>query len=344
MSEIMTELSRKNCGKAPSDDILNLFSRKGRMVTLKNANVTRQPKPVPGSLAYTKARSTRKIAIVFLIPLLLIVAVYIIYPVINTFITSMYKWNGINANKTFIGLKNWSKLIEDISFWNAFKNNLIVMVCSIVLQMPIGIAMATFLDAGGRKLNIFKTVWFFPFLMSSTAIGFLFSYVLSTHYGMLTEIATLFAGKETYVDLLGQYPQALYAIIFVMAWQFSPFYMVYFIAGYSGIDTSLYEASIIDGATRSKYIKSIVFPLLMPTIKVACTMSLIGSLKYFDLVWNMTQGGPGTATDLMATYMYKVSFHKYNMGYGSGVAAGMFILITVIALIFQKIFVVKEDY
>jgi raffinose/stachyose/melibiose transport system permease protein len=314
------------------------------MVTLKNANLTIQPKPSRGSLAYTRAHSTRIIALCFLIPLLIVVAVYIIYPIINTFITSTYKWNGINASKTFIALRNWEKLINDASFWNAFKNNLIVMVCSIILQMPIGIAMATFLDAGGRKLNIFKTVWFFPFLMSSTAIGFLFSYVLSTHYGMLTEIATLFAGKETYIDLLGQYPQALYAIIFVMAWQFSPFYMVYFIAGYSGIEISLYEASIIDGATRFQYIKSIAFPLLMPTIKAACTMSLIGSLKYFDLVWNMTQGGPGTATDLMATYMYKVSFHNYNMGYGSCVAAGMFILITIIALIFQKIFVIKENY
>ena len=311
---------------------------------MKNTTELKQPAPVPGSLAYTRARTTRKVAILFLIPIFLFIVVYIVYPVINTFVTSTYKWNGIKADKVFIGLKNWKKLLGDHDFWNAFKNNLIIMVCSIVIQIPVGCAMATFLDAGKRKLRIFKTVWFFPFLMSSTAIGFLFSYVLSTHYGMLTEIATRIKGSETYVDLLGQYPHALFAIIFVMAWQFSPFYMVYFMAGYGGIDTTLYEAAIIDGTTRFQYIKSIAIPLLMPTIKAACTMSLIGSLKYFDLVWNMTQGGPGTQTDLMATYMYKVSFHNYNMGYGSAVAAGMFILITIIALIFQKIFVIKEDY
>ncbi len=304
----------------------------------------KQPAPRPGSLAYTKARSTRQVAIVFLIPIFLIILVYILYPVINTFVTSTYKWNGIKAEKIFIGWKNWRKLVKDKDFWNAFKNNLIVMVCSIVIQIPLGCMMATFLDAGTRKFRIFKTVWFFPFLMSSTAIGFLFSYVLSTHYGMLTEIASRITGKETYVDLLGRYPHALFAIIFVMAWQFSPFYMVYFIAGYTGIDTTLYDAAVIDGTTRAQYIRYIALPLLKPTVKAACTMSLIGSLKYFDLVWNMTQGGPGTQTDLMATYMYKVSFHNYNMGYGSCVAAGMFVLITVIALIFQKIFVIREDY
>ena len=129
-----------------------------------------------------------------------------------------------------------------------------------------------------------------------------------------------------------------------MGWQFTPFYMVYFIAGYSNIDSTIYEAAVIDGATRWQYTKYIAIPLLGPIFKTACTMSLIGSLKYFDLIWNMTQGGPVNSTELMATYMYKLSFQQFNMGYGSCVAAGMFILITVIAILFQKIFVVKEDY
>ena len=89
---------------------------------------------------------------------------------------------------------------------------------------------------------------------------------------------------------------------------------------------------------------TIAIPLLGPIFKTACTMSLIGSLKYFDMVWNMTQGGPAGGTELMATYMYKLSFQQFNMGYGSCVAAGMFILITLIALLFQKVYVVKEDY
>ena len=218
------------------------------------------------------------------------------------------------------------------------------MIFSILLQIPIGLLLATFLDAGGRKFNFFKIVWLLPYLMSSVAIAFLFSYILATNEGLFSSIATLFSGHKVNVDLLGKSPSALFSVIGVMAWQFTPFYMVYFIAGYGNIDTSLYEAAVIDGATRRQYLFKIAIPLLGPIFKTACTMSLIGSLKYFDMVWNMTQGGPAGGTELMATYMYKLSFQQFNMGYGSCVAAGMFILITLIALLFQKVFVVKEDY
>ena len=295
-------------------------------------------------LAKARAKSTAIAATVFLIPALALIAIYMIYPVIDTFITSGYKWNGISSDRIFVGLDNWKKLLTDGSFWSSFSHNVIVMVFSILLQIPLGLLLATFLDAGGRKFNIFKIILFFPYLMSSVAIAFLFNYILATNGGLFSSIATLFSGHKVNVDLLGKSPSALFSVIGVMAWQFTPFYMVYFIAGYGNIDTSLYEAAVIDGATRKQYLFKIAIPLLGPIFKTACTMSLIGSLKYFDMVWNMTGGGPAGGTELMATYMYKLSFQQFNMGYGSCVAAGMFILITLIALLFQKIFVVKEDY
>lgn len=302
------------------------------------------PTKSSNSLAKAKAKSTAIAAAVFLTPALLLIAVYMVYPVIDTFTTSMYKWNGISTDKLWIGLDNWKTLIKDDSFWASFSHNIIVMIFSILLQIPLGLLLATFLDAGGRKFNVFKIVWFLPYLMSSVAIAFLFNYILATNGGLFSSLATLLAGKKTIIDLLGKNPQALFSVIGVMAWQFTPFYMVYFIAGYGNIDPTLYEAAVIDGATRKQYLFKIALPLLGPIFKTACTMSLIGSLKYFDMVWNMTQGGPAGGTELMATYMYKLSFQQFNMGYGSCVAAGMFILITLIALMFQKIFVVKEEY
>ena len=296
-------------------------------------------------IAKRDARSTRIAAAVFLFPAVALLVVYMIYPIIDTFLISRLKWNGFyTAEKINVGWDNWATLINDSLFWNAFLHNVILMVCSILIQIPLGMALATFLDAGGRKFNIFKILWFLPYLMSSVAVGFLFYYLLATNGGLISGIATLINGKRTMVDLLGKSPQALYAVIGVVAWQYTPFYMVYFIAGYSNIDTSLYEAAVIDGANRRQYIFKVAIPLLGPIFKTACTMSLIGSLKYFDLIWNMTQGGPTGGTELMATYMYKLSFQQFNMGYGSAVAGGMFILITVIALLFQKVFVVKEDY
>ena len=197
-----------------------------------------------------------------------------------------------------------------------------------------------------RKFNIFKIIWFLPVsdelrsdclpvqLRSGNQRRSLFLSRHSVYQGQQSERGP--SWEET--------RRALFSVIGVMAWQFTPFYMVYFIAGYGNIDTSLYEAAVIDGATRKQYLFKIAIPLLGPIFKTACTMSLIGSLKYFDMVWNMTGGGPAGGTELMATYMYKLSFQQFNMGYGSCVAAGMFILITLIALLFQKIFVVKEDY
>ena len=296
-------------------------------------------------MAKRDARRTAVASTVFLFPAVALLVVYMIYPIVETFLISRLKWNGFyTAEKINVGWDNWAALIKDPLFWNAFLHNVILMVCSILIQIPLGMALATFLDAGGKKSNIFKILWFLPYLMSSVAVGFLFYYLLATNGGLISGIATLVNGKRTMVDLLGKNPHALYAVIGVVAWQYTPFYMVYFIAGYSNIDTSLYEAAVIDGANRRQYIFKVAIPLLGPIFKTACTMSLIGSLKYFDLIWNMTQGGPTGGTELMATYMYKMSFQKFNMGYGSAVAAGMFILITVIALLFQKIFVVKEDY
>lgn len=296
------------------------------------------------SLAKVRKKRTAIAATFFLIPTFLLIAVYFIYPVIDTFVISTYKWNGISANRTFIGMDNWKTLMEDTNFWSAFCHNVVIMVVSILLQIPIGMLLATFLDAGGKKTNFFKIIWFLPYLMSSVAIAFLFTYALATNGGIFSSLASIIQGRKITIDLLGRSPHALYSVIGVMAWQFTPFYMVYFVAGYGNIDTTIYEAAIIDGATRSQYVRKIAIPLLSPIFKTACTMSLIGSLKYFDLIWNMTQGGPVNSTELMATYMYKLSFQQFNMGYGSCVAAGMFILITLIALLFQRIFVVKEDY
>ena len=271
----------------------------------------------------------------FLFPVLFFLAVYLLYPIIATFINSLHQWNGISAEKTFLGLANWIKLIRDSNFWKAALNNVKIMILSLVIQMPIGILLATYLDAVGKKGNAFKAIWFLPMLMSSVAIGYLFRYALATNGGLITSISQLFGGGK--VDLLGNQKTALYAVIGVICWQFIPFYMVYYMAGYSSISTDVYEASILDGATRGQYVRHVALPLLVPTIRSAVILSLIGSLKYFDLVYVMTGGGPSNATELMATYMYKQSFVTFNMGYGSTIAAGMFILITLFASIVMRL-------
>lgn len=293
------------------------------------------------SLLAIRQRNTRKVAALFLAPVTILMIVYIFYPIVDTFITSTYQWNGISADKKFIGIQNWITLIQDKSFWIAFKNNLIIMVLSIVIQIPLGLALATFLDFGGKKLTVFKVIWFIPLLMSSVAIGFLFTYALATNGGIVSTISGWFGGGN--IDLLGNPKTALLTVIAVICWQFTPFYMVYFMAAFTNIPYDVFEAARIDGATRGQYFWKIALPLLVPSMKSAAILSMVGSLKYFDLIYVMTGGGPGTSTELMATYMYKESFSNFNMGYGSAVAGGMFILISMIALITMKLINGKKE-
>lgn len=293
------------------------------------------------SLLEMRQRNTRKVAALFLAPVTILLIVFILYPIIDTFITSGYQWNGISSAKEFIGFENWKTLLTDKNFWIAFRNNLVIMVLSIVIQIPIGLALATFLDFGGKKLTVFKVIWFVPLLMSSVAIGFLFTYALATNGGIVSTISGWFGGGN--IDLLGNPKTALLTVIIVICWQFTPFYMVYFMAAFTNIPYDVFEAARIDGATRGQYFWRIALPLLVPSMKSAAILSMVGSLKYFDLIYVMTGGGPGTSTELMATYMYKQSFKNFNMGYGSAVAGGMFILISMVALITMKLLKGKEE-
>lgn len=294
-----------------------------------------------GTLVGRRQRNTNIAAFIFLLPVILLLTVFIFYPIVDSFIISTYKWNGIAAERTFVGISNWTKLVGDRDFWFAFRNNIIIMVMSIIIQIPIGLAEATFIEFAGKKATICKILWFIPMLMSSVAIGFLFTYALAANGGMISAVSQLFGGGN--IDLLGNKNTALMTVIFVIAWQFIPFYMVYAMAGYTNISEDVYEASLIDGATKSQYFWKIALPLLMPTLKSAAILSMVGSLKYFDLIYVMTGGGPGTATELMATYMYKNAFAQFNMGYGSAVAAGMFILITLLSLITMRLINGKKE-
>jgi raffinose/stachyose/melibiose transport system permease protein len=294
-----------------------------------------------GALATKRRRTTNIAAVVFLAPTLFFLTVFIAYPIINSFELSLFNWNAIAAERTFVGLRNWRELIfEDRVFWHAFRNNLVVVVFSLLLQVPFALALATFLDAGGKKFDIFKVIWFLPLLMSTVAVGFLFRFALDANFGIVTFFSQLFGGGA--IDLLGNHERVLLTVIGVICWRFIPFYMILYLAGYSTLPEETYEAAIIDGASRNQYFWRVGLPLLAPTIRNGAVLSVVGSLSFFDLVFVMTGGGPGIASELMATYMYRTAFASLRMGYGATIASAMFILITVIALVFVRILTRKE--
>ncbi len=294
------------------------------------------------SLLNHRKRSTAIAATVFLIPVFFFILIFILYPIFNSFWLSLHDWNGISSNKAFSGLDNWKTLVTDVVFYKSFLNNILIVILSIAIQLPIAMALAFLLDSGGKRLNFLKMVYFLPMLMSSVAVGFLFKYTYDPQFGLISAVSTMFGG-EGMVDLLGNPKIAIFAVITVICWQFIPFYMVYFLAAFSSLPVEIYEASVIDGATHGQYFWRVALPCMKGSVKSAAVLSLVGSLKYFDLIYVMTQGGPNGATELMATYMYKNAFQTMKMGYGSTIASGMFIVITLISLLTLKALNGKEE-
>lgn len=283
------------------------------------------------SLKYVRQRSVNITAALCLAPAILFLAVFIAYPIVDSFVMSTVKWNGISPNREFAGLANWVNLVTDRYFWQAFRNNIVVMFFSLATQGILAICLATFLVIIDKRGLPFKIIWFLPYLISSVAIGILFKFALDANFGLFASISKFLGGGS--VDLLGDPSRALFAVMGVISWQYTPFYMILYLAAYGTIPVELYEAAAIDGATRGQYFWKVSLPLLRPTIVSGATVSIIGSLKYFDLVYVMTGGGPGSATELMATLMYKTTFVRKTFGYGAAIAGGMFILITLVALL-----------
>ncbi|WAM35703.1 carbohydrate ABC transporter permease [Caldicellulosiruptor acetigenus] len=266
--------------------------------------------------------------LLFLTPALVLIGIYIIWPIAMSFNLSMFEWDGISPQKIYVGFNNWKNLLQDTIFWHAFFNNVKFIFLSIIIEMPIAILLAVLLDRGGKKFDAFKSLFYLPMLMSSVAIGVLFKYIYDPQFGLLSGILSFLHLDFLTQDWLGDPKIAFYSVVAVICWQYIPFYMIFFIAALSNIPHELYEAAKIDGATQGQYFWRIELPLLSPSIKTACILSLIGSLKYFDLIYVMTEGGPSNATELMATYMYKNAFASFKMGYGSTIASAMFMIIT----------------
>jgi raffinose/stachyose/melibiose transport system permease protein len=274
-------------------------------------------------------------ALLFVLPALLIYFFYFIYPIPVSGYYSLFRWNGISPHKQYLGFGNWIRLAQDELFWKSFANNLILVVASIVIQLPMGLALGLLVSSRLKGIRVFKLLYFIPMMLSAVAIGITWKFIYEPSYGLLNALFRIVGLGALARGWLGEPALALAAVIATICWEFIPFYMVIFAAALAGISQELIEAAYIDGASPSVTFFRITLPLLKGTIRTAAILSLTGSLKYFGLIYVMTEGGPNHATELLATYMYKQAFTSFSMGYGSTVAVFMFLisfLLTVVVL------------
>ena len=254
----------------------------------------------------------------FLLPALIVYTCIVLLPVLWSLVYSFFNWNGINDMK-FVGLGNYARMLSDKKMMAAFKNNLFFMAVGTCVQVFMGLLMATLLSNIRRGSNILRVLYFIPCIISSMAICKIFNMLLSVQpEGLLAAIVKMFGGKP--IALLSSYDYALLVVTLVDAYKFCGLYMVIFYSAFMNLDHEIIEASYIDGCTWWQQYIHIRLPMIKPIFFTVIVILVNGTLKSFDVSYILTNGGPGTASELVATYMYKVSFNSTNFGYGSAIS------------------------
>ena len=274
---------------------------------------------------------------IFLIPGLILYTGLVVVPVFQAIRYSFFKWNGLGALDQFVGLENYIRALSDPMFQGAILHNLVILVLSIVIQLPLALGLALMVQRGLRGRTGFRLIFFLPYVLSEIVTGVIWTFIYKPDAGLLNSIFTSIFPNLTPPAWLGDSQLVLLALFLVMTWKYFGLHLLLFLAALQNVPVELEEAASIDGATRWQTIRFIIIPLLGTTALLSVYLSAIGSIQIFDLVWVMTTGGPVGASEMMATYMYKFGFQRLQIGYGSAVAVIIFLFCLVLSLIYQRV-------
>ncbi len=280
----------------------------------------------------------KRYIVLFLAPTVILLFAFLLYPLIQSVYYSFTDWYNFSNKKTFIGLDNYRQLAEDPVVGIALRNTLILTVGAIVLQAGGGLALALLTDSVKRGFKFFRTVYFFPIVISGTAIGLMFSIIYNYDYGLLNAIMrTLGLPEQVWLTE----HSSIYLVLIPILWQYVGFYFVIFLTGISKIPEDIYESAQLDGITGIQKALKITIPLLRDVIASCLTLATAGALKVFDVVYIVTKCGPMNSSELLSTYMYDKAFNGQNVGYASTIVIAMMLLGILITVLLNK--AVKKD-
>ncbi|MEM6888779.1 MAG: sugar ABC transporter permease [Pseudomonadota bacterium] len=289
--------------------------------------------PVLPSAANAPRRSWYKrneIAItpwLFLAPAILFFLVYVILPIFQSISISFYDWDGLGEAR-YVGLANYSELMEDsafeVSVWNNFKWLLLYL-----LAIPAGLFIALFLNQTVAGIRIYKSLFFFPFVLSQVVVGLVFSWFYLPNEGLLNNLLAFFGAGP--INVLGDPSMATYGIIAAGLWPQTAYCMILYLTGLNAVDPEQIEAGRLDNAKGWKMLWYIIIPQLKPATFIAFVVTIIGALRSFDLISIMTNGGPFGQTRVLSFYMFEKALSEYGfrMGYGAAIAVVLFLIMLV---------------
>jgi len=255
--------------------------------------------------------------------------------------TSLFKWNGFGGLPTqFVGLSNFVRLLGDEVFLGDLKRGLVLVLLSVLVQLPVALGLALLLNQELRFRGLYRLIFFAPYVLSEVITGVLFTMVFSPSGGLVNQILDVFGvSGQTW---LSDPDSALLTLFFVVSWKYFGFHMILLLAGRQDIPPELSEAGMMDGAGTWQVFRHITLPLLGPTIRISVFLSIIGAIQLFDMVWVLTGGGPIHSSETLAVTMFQNGFRRYEVGYASAISVAMFLISLVFALAYQR-FVLQRD-
>ena len=290
---------------------------------------------VPSDAGYWKRNQRRLAPWLFLAPGMLMFLVYVIAPIFQSIWVSFYDWDGLSP-KTWVGTANYVELMDDESFYTSLKNNIIWLILY-MLAVPAGLAVALFLNQTVTGIRLYKSLFFFPFVISQVVVGLIFTWFYAPNFGLLSNLIKTLTGSD--IAILGDETYATYGIIAAGLWPQIAYCMILYLTGLNNINPEQVEAARMDNAKGWPLLWHIILPQLRPATFIAVVVTIIGSLRSFDLVSIMTDGGPYGSTRVLSFFMYEqaLSEYGYRMGYGAAIAVVLF----AIMMVFITIFIVR---
>jgi raffinose/stachyose/melibiose transport system permease protein len=275
------------------------------------------------------------VVVIFLPPALLLFTVFVFLPMVEAGWYSFFNWNGYGRPEKFIGLKNYGYLFSNPTFTRSLVNNGLIIVVSLLVQLPLALAVAVMVAGRATGAVWFRMIFFLPYVLADVAAGLIWHFMFDGDYG-ISSVLTTALGTPPYF-LLADRTWAFSAVLVVIVWKYFGFHMMLYVAGLQGIDKSLLEAAEMDGASAWQRFRHITLPLLGPMIRLSIFFSVIGALQVFDIIVPLTGGGPFETTNTMVSFLYYFGLTRMRIGFSSAVGVVLFVICVTFAFGYQRL-------
>ncbi len=292
-----------------------------------------------------RRKGSRKTAIIYMAPAMIVILIFLYLPIILNFMNSLYKWGAMTTDVSYVGFKYYKELLQDETIRIAIKNNLVFAVMSVACQIGLSLVVAAVLESKflRRWQSVFRTIYFIPSLLMVTVTGITFKMLYSPSIGLINPLLEAIGIGTSNIDILGNAKSAIFGVAAASQWQYIGYTVVLFIVAMQSISDDIYEAAEIDGANAIQKFFRITVPLMKDTVMINMIIVITGAVRVYDEVYVMTSGGPGRATQTLATYLYQVGFKNDQMGYASAIAFFVFVVTFVLGLFQMKGYDLGED-